>query len=377
MIIRNCKIVYLDKIEEGSIEIHNGKITKINPEIENNSDCILDAKGLYLAPGFIEIHTHGADGYDTMDGTEEAINGISSAIMKHGVTSFTPTTMTVSKDEIIKSLEVINKIKEDGSEGAQVIGAHLEGPFINIKALGAQNDKYVLEPCVENFKKITGNYENLVRTVTLSPEVNGAEELIKYLVEKDIVCSMGHTKASYEEAIKAIECGVSHSTHLYNAMTGLNHRNPGVVGATFDSDITTEMICDGIHLSYPAIRIAIKQKSANNICLISDSMMACCKQDGIYSLGGQKVLLKGERATLENGVLAGSVLTLDKAVKNVYKNTELPLYEVIKMASYNGAKHCRVNDRKGLIKEGYDADIILFDEDINIKKVFINGEEKI
>ncbi|MBE6071456.1 MAG: N-acetylglucosamine-6-phosphate deacetylase [Clostridium butyricum] len=374
MLIKNCNIVYHDRIEEGSVLIKDGKIAEINPT--SSDEEVIDAEGLYLSPGFIDVHIHGAGGYDTMDGTVEAINKISKSILEHGVTSFTPTTMTVSIEEIRNSIKAIKYTKENGSEGAQVLGVHLEGPFISYEALGAQNSSYVLKPTVENFKKISDGYEDAIISITLAPEVEGAGELIKYISQKGIVCSIGHTKATYEECIKAIDLGASHSTHLYNAMTAFTHRSPGVVGATFDTDITTETISDGVHISYPALRIAYKQKSTDKVLLVSDSMMACCMPDGDYSLGGQKVIVKNGVARLEDGVLAGSVLTLDKAVKNVYKNTNIPLNEVVKMATYNGAKHCKVDDHKGLIKEGYDADIILFDDDINIKKVFVKGKEK-
>ena len=353
MLIKNCNIVYYDRIEKGSVLIKDGKIKEINTDTLD--DNVLDAEGLYLAPGFIDVHIHGAGGCDTMDGTVESINKISKAIVEHGVTSFTPTTMTVSIEEIRNSLE---------------------GPFISYEALGAQNGNYVLEPTIDNFKKISDGYEDVITSVTLAPEVEGAGELIQYISEKGIVCSIGHTKATYEECIEAIKLGASHSTHLYNAMTGFKHRSPGVVGATFDTDITTETISDGIHISYPALRVAYKQKGTDKVLLVSDSMMACCMPDGDYSLGGQKVTVKNGVATLEDGVLAGSVLTLDKAVRNIYKNSKLPLNEIVKMATYNGARHCKVEDHKGLIKEGYDADIILFDDNINIKKVFINGKEK-
>ena len=175
--------------------------------------------------------------------------------------------------------------------------------------------------------------------------------------------------------MESIKWGVCHSTHLYNTMTPLSHRSPGVVGAIFDSDITTETISDGIHISYPSLRIAYKQKGTDNVLLITDAMMACCMPDGEYLLGGQKVTVTAGAARLKSGSLAGSVLTLDKAVNNVYKNSNFPLHEIVKMASYNGAKHCKIDDRKGQIKEGYDADLILFDDDINIKKVFLLGKE--
>jgi N-acetylglucosamine-6-phosphate deacetylase len=173
--------------------------------------------------------------------------------------------------------------------------------------------------------------------------------------------------------MEGIKCGICHATHLYNAMTPLHHRKPGVVGAVFDSDITTEMIADGIHIAYPSIRVALKQKGTDRMVLITDAMMACTMPDGNYALGGQKVIVKDNAARLENGALAGSVLALDKAIRNIKNNTDYPLYEIVKMATYNPARHCSMQDHKGSIKEGFDADLVLFDEDINIKKVIITG----
>lgn len=374
MIINNCNIIYLNKIEKGSILIKNGKIKEINPRTYDDEE-ILDADGLYLSPGFIDVHIHGAGGFDTMDGTDDAINNIAKTIVKHGTTSFTPTTMTVSIEDIRKSMKVIKKLKENGTDGAHVLGAHLEGPFINPEAIGAQNPDYLLPPTISTYNEMVKDCEDAVVSITLAPEVSGAKELIRYVSSKGIVCSIGHTKATYKEAMEAIECGACHSTHLYNAMTPLSHRNPGVVGAVFDSDITTETISDGIHISYPALRIAYKQKSTDKVLLITDAMMACSMPDGEYSLGGQEVAVIDGAARLKNGALAGSILTLNKAVNNVYKNSSLPLYEIVKMASYNGARHCKVHDCKGQIKEGYDADLILFDDNINVKKVFILGKE--
>lgn len=373
LLIKNCKIIFFDKIEEGSVLIEDGKIKAINPE--NNIDCeTLDAMGLYLSPGFIDVHIHGAGGYDTMDGTYEAINEISKTIVQHGTTSFLPTTMTVSTEDISKSIEAITFAKNNGTEGANVLGVHLEGPFISPEMIGAQNPNFILEPTINNFKKMVGKNINAVSAITIAPEVDGAKELISFLKDNNIAVSMGHTKASYSEAIEGIKAGVSHSTHLFNAMTPLHHREPGVVGAIFDTDITTETISDGIHIAYPSLRSAYKIKGINKVLLVSDAMMACCMPDGDYSLGGQDVIVKNGAARLRNGALAGSILTLDKAVKNVKNNTSYPLYEIIKMASFNAAKHCKVEDIKGLIKEGYDADLLLFDDEINIKSVFVKGK---
>ena len=373
MIINNCNIIYLNNIEKGSVLIANGKIKEINPTSFENEE-IIDACGLYLSPGFIDVHIHGAGGYDTMDGTFHAINEISKTILKHGTTSFTPTTMTVATSDINKSMQVIKEAKEKGTDGAIVLGAHLEGPFINPKAIGAQNPNFLIPPTLENYNTMVKGAEDAVVSITIAPEIEGAKELIKELSKKGIICSIGHTKASYEEAMEGIACGCKHSTHLFNAMTSFSHREPGVVGAIFDSEITTETISDGIHISYPSLRIAYKQKTSDKVLLVTDAMMACSMPDGMYTLGGQDVIVKDGAARLLSGSLAGSILTLDKAVYNVYHNVGYPLHEVVKMATFNPARHCNVEDRKGLIKEGYDADLILFDEDINIKKVIVSGK---
>ena len=373
MLLKNCKIIFLDKIEKGSLLIENGIIKEINPSETNDSNSI-DCNGLYVSPGFVDVHIHGAGGHDTMDGTFEAINEISKTICKYGTTSFTPTTMTMSANDILKSMTSIKKAKLEGTDGAIVLGAHLEGPFISPSAIGAQNPNFLIAPSFENFKSMTGDAIDSVVSITMAPEVSGAKELASQLTDMGIRCSIGHTKATYEEAIEGIKCGFCHSTHLFNAMTGFTHREPGVVGATFESDITTETISDGIHISYPSLRIAYKQKGIDKTLLVTDAMCACGMPDGTYALGGQPVIVKNGAARLENGALAGSVLTLNKAVKNILDNSEYKLYEIIKMASYNGAKFCKVDDKKGQIKENFDADLVIFDENIDVKMTIVGGK---
>ena len=377
MIIKNCNIIFSNDIKNGSIIINNGKISEINLDNNINSlndSIIIDGKGLYISPGFIDTHIHGAGGYDTMDGTYEAINNISKTIAQYGVTSFTPTTMTVNKEEIKNALKAIHLAKQIKTEGASVLGVHLEGPFISPSAIGAQNPKFIVTPSVENFKSIVGEYEDIVNCVTLAPEISGAKELINYLNKKGITASIGHTKATYEEAMEGIKWGCTHSTHLFNAMSSFSHRSPGTVGAIFDSDITTETICDGIHIKYPSLRIAYKQKGLDKVLLITDAMMACSMKDGIYSLGKQEVKVENGAARLLDGTLAGSILTLNVAINNLHKNTNYLLSELVTMATLNPAKHCKIQHRKGLIKVGYDADLTLFDDNIDIKYTIIDGK---
>ena len=412
--ITNCKIILKDRIEKGAVRVSEGNITKIilenkvgniykenlemnlkettHREYDNQiiMEPIVDAKGMYLSPGFIDIHLHGAGGYDTMDGNAKALEKSAKTIVKHGTTAFLPTTMTVSIPEINQTLHAIKAFIRDKAQadkfqlakkspkidGAQILGVHLEGPFVNPKAIGAQNPKYLLLPSIRDYDEMVKGCEDIVVSMTLAPELNGAKELIEYATNKGIVCSAGHTQATYEQMIKAVEWGISHVTHLYNAMTPFNHREPGVVGAAFDTHLTAEIIADGIHVSYPALRIAYKQKSIDKMLLITDAMMACCMPDGKYALGGQDVYLKEGAARLENGALAGSVLTLEQAISNVYHYCNLPLHEVVKMATYNPAKFCKVEDTKGLIKEGYDADLVLFDENVQVNRVWIKGEEQ-
>lgn len=373
MLIRNCRIIYENQIENGSVLIADGKIQELNTTITED-DTVIEANGMYLSPGFIDIHIHGAGGYDTMDGTYEALNSISKTIATNGTTAFLPTTMTCKIEEIRKALASISNAKHRGTEGAIVLGAHMEGPFINPAMIGAQNPNFLQKPSLECFHEIAKDYLSDVTSVTLAPELEGASDLIRYLVEQKIKVSVGHSSATYEATMNAIRLGLSHSTHLFNAMKGLHHRDPGVLGAVFDSDITAEVIVDGIHVAYPALRVALKQKGVEKMILVTDAMMACCMPDGLYYLGGQEVYVAEKRANLKSGTLAGSILTLNKAVKNVYENTLLSLPEVIKLATYNPAKYCNVENRKGLIKEGYDGDLILFDDDIEIQYTIVGGK---
>ncbi|MBO1263913.1 N-acetylglucosamine-6-phosphate deacetylase [Proteiniclasticum sp. SCR006] len=372
MIFKDFRVIFTDRIETMSVQIRNGKITSFNPD--DADDEVIEGKGRYLSPGFIDIHIHGAGNHDTMEGTFDALETISKTIAEYGTTTFLPTTMTVDTKEIRKAVEAA-KVAQGQVSGASIGGVHLEGPFISEGAIGAQNPKYVQKPTLEAFKEMVGNNLDLIKNITMAPEVEGALELIPYLRENGINVSMGHSVATYEEAMEGIRAGVNHSTHLFNAMTPFTHRKPGVVGAIFDTDITTETISDGIHVSYPSLRTAYKIKTSDKVLLITDAMMACGMPDGTYSLGGQAVISKEGAARLTSGALAGSILTMDKAVKNVFEHTDLPLHEVIKMASYNGALFIGAEKITGKIALNYDADLLILSDDLKVEHVFIKGKQ--
>lgn len=329
-----------------------------------------------VVPGFIDEHVHGAAGSDAMDGTMEDLGKIANALASEGTTAFLATTMTQSPENITKALKAVKAYRELSPEsGAEILGVHLEGPFISKDFVGAQPIEYVAKPSVEVFKKYQDASGDCVRIVTLAPEVEGSTELIKYLVSQNIVASIGHTNATYVDVKKAVEAGATNLTHTYNAMKPLHHREVGTVGSGFLFDeLNCECICDGIHVSGPAIQLLHKNKPADKMTLITDAMRAKHMPDGVSELGGQVVIVKNGEARLENGTLAGSVLKMNNAVKNVMKFLNLPLEEVVKFASQNPAKNLGVFDQMGSIKEGKRADFVILDKDLNVVQTVRNGK---
>lgn len=372
--IINGKIVLHDGIVEKNLFIDDDKIVEIS-ERNPVSEEIIDAQGLYVAPGFIDVHTHGRGGSDTMYATFEDLNTISKAALKTGVTSFLPTTMTMPVEDIAKAIQVIADNK-DKVEGAQILGTHLEGPFFNKKYKGAQPEECMILPTVENYLSFVKDNQDIVRKISIAPELDHSIELIEYLKDKNTVVSIGHTNATYEEAQKAVDAGATSGTHTYNAMTPLTHRAPGVVGAIMINDsVYAELILDGIHVNFAAAKALLRAKGKDKVVLITDSMEAAGLPDGTYSLGGQPVYVVGKEARLADGALAGSIANMNECVKNAYQNLNLELYEAINLATYNPAQSLH-EDMIGEIKEGNYADIIFIDEDIDIKNVIIKGNVK-
>lgn len=327
----------------------------------------LDAKGCFIIPGLVDIHSHGAVGEDFSDGSEDLFK-LSDYYARNGVTNFLATTMTLPIDVLGRAVKAIDNFKRDC--GAKCEGIHLEGPFISKEKCGAQAAENIILPSVDVFNKLNEQSGKKIRLVTVAPEAEGCLDFIKH-VSKICAVSIGHTVASYEIAKKAFDCGASHVTHLFNAMPPLLHRAPGVVGAALDSGASVELICDGLHVHPSVIRIAFSLFK-DKVNIISDSLRCAQMPDGNYELGGQPIVVKGGKATLLDGTLAGSTVSLIDEVKNVV-SYGVSLADAVYAASTAPARAARL--RTGEIKVGYSADIVILDSELNIKKVFIDGKE--
>lgn len=343
------------------------KIISINKPFDGAE--IINAENNFVAPGFINIHIHGVAGVDTMDDDINALKKFAEFLPSSGVTSFLPTTMTMPLEKIYRALERI-RIGKNFSHGAKILGAHVEGPFINKKFKGAQAEENIL-PADFNLIK---NFVDVIKIITIAPEESGFDFIERCRAE-NIIVSIGHSAATYEEALTAIEHGANHITHLFNAQTGLHHRKPGVVGAALDSNAIIELIADNVHVHPAAQRIVAKIKPRSEIILITDSCRACGIGDGISELGGQKVFVKGNRATLEDGTLVGSVAKMNEVLKNFCTNTNLGVAECVELVTKNPAVELKIFDKLGSLEVGKAADITIFDDSFNVKKTFINGQE--
>ena len=370
------KIILRDRIAEGCALLYTDKIEGIVPEKNIPEGCeIIDAKGGYVAPGLIDLHIHGYLGKDVCDGEEESIRTISKGLLANGVTGYLPTTMTEDMKTIRKALEVCRKLKDESKtwDGSEILGCHAEGPFISESKKGAQAAEYILKPDAAFVKE----YADIIKTITLAPEEDTADfSAIREITrDTDVVISMGHTSADYETAMASVNAGVKHVTHLFNAMTPLAHRAPGVVGAALNSDASVEVIVDTFHVDASLYNMLWKLKG-RKLCFITDCLPAGGLPEGEYTLGGQKIIYKGIVCRLEDGTVAGSVLHLNKGVWNVYSNSDIPLYECVNCASLNPATVLGIEKSKGSLETGKDADIIITDGEFNIEKTIIKGEIK-
>ncbi len=368
----NGQIVFHNRIEQNKIILFDENIIDIVDSVNEKEYEIIDLKGNYVSAGFIDIHIHGSNGSDAMHGTEEALQNISESVAKNGVTSFLATTMTQSDEAITKAFEAVKAcVDKDEFTGAKVAGIHVEGPFISTSHKGAQAEEYIKLPNMELIR----NFLDYIKIITVAPEVDGMMDFIEKLKDESdsVKFSIGHSGASFEQAVKGFESGIDSTTHTFNGMTGLHHRNPGVIGAVFKKSPYFEVIADNIHVHPGLYDVLGNSIGKDKMILITDAMCACNMEPGCYELGGQKVTVDATSARLEGGVLAGSILKFNDAIKNVLHATDYELFEVIKMATETPAKMLGI-DNIGRMQKGCKADLTVFDKQLNIYNTIVNGE---
>jgi N-acetylglucosamine-6-phosphate deacetylase len=361
-------------LKNAAVEINRSVIQSFgNSESKSKKQYTFPAS-YHLVPGFIDLHVHGANGKDVMDANNEALSTIGSTLAAEGVTGFLATTMTAPAKQIESALLTVREhVKSSDQKGAQLLGVHLEGPFISPEKIGAQNAKHLLPldiQLVQQWQQLSG--EN-IRLLTLAPELNGSDDFIRELKLLSIIPSIGHSNATYDESLRAIAKGCSHITHLFNAMRGIHQREPGIVTAALLSDVTAEIIADGIHVHPALLQLILKMKGTDKVILITDAMRAKCMHEGCYELGGQEVHVKNSVAQLADGTLAGSTLKMSSAIKNMMKYTGCDLLDAIKIASANPAKKLGIFSKKGSIAVGKDADLVVLDENLNVMMTIVQG----
>lgn len=381
MIIRNVKVYTESKtFEDGAIMIRNGVFDQVltGPDSAGADDSeILDGEGCYAIPGLIDLHFHGCMGDDFCDGSKEAIARIAKYEASIGVTAIAPATMTLPADELEEILKVAAEYKKEASEGADLIGINMEGPFISPAKKGAQDERNIVPCDTDMCHRFLDASEGLVKFVGIAPEQS--EKSLDFIqqMKGKVNISLAHTNADYDTAKAAFDAGANHAVHLYNAMPAFTHRAPGVVGAVSDSEhVMAEIICDGVHIHPSAVRATFKMMGADRMILISDSMRATGMPDGRYTLGGLDVNVVGNRATLvSDGALAGSATNLMDCMRIAVKKMGIPLETAVACATMNPAKSLGVYDQYGSIKAGKKADVVLLDKELNLKMVIKDGKK--
>jgi N-acetylglucosamine-6-phosphate deacetylase len=351
-------------ISKGVVEITGERITDIYAQSDRTWDgrsYFLDYSGHYISPGFIDLHIHGALGRDVMDADMESLNIIGGHLARTGVTSFLATTLSAPFESILNVIETVKKSPVYPLV-SKPLGVHIEGPFLNIRQCGAQDPNFIKEITEEDVRILIDATQGIKTILTLAPEVKDNMRFIKTLRENGIVVSVGHSGATYEQTLEGIKAGISHVTHFFNAMPEFHHRDPGIVGAVLESeDVTVELICDGVHVHPAFVRLVLERKGLENVCLITDSILAAGLGDGDYILG-------------KLSSLAGSVLTLNKSVKNVLEWTDLSIEQVVQMASLNPACVLGLDKDMGSIEKGKCANLTVYDKDFQVKQTYVYGK---
>ncbi len=370
-------------IENGTVLIDQGKIVSVCAgEIDFSGAQVIDAQNNYISPGFIDLHTHGGGGHDFMDGTVDAFLGAAKMHALHGTTALVPTTLTSEIDDLLNTFSVYKLARKENTEGAQFLGLHLEGPYFAMSQKGAQDPRYIRLPAKEEYEAILNHSQDIIRW-SAAPELAGAMEFGREMTRRGILAAIGHTDATSDEVAEALENGFTHLTHLYSGMSGVMRRNAfryaGVIESAFLFDqLTVEIIADGVHLPPSLLQLIFKQKGPSRIALITDSMRGAGMGPGDSILGGLK---DGMRVIIEDGVaklpdrtaFAGSVATTDLLVRNMIQLAGVPLLQAVQMITSTPAQICRIDERKGSLTSGKDADVVIFDDNIQINTTIING----
>lgn len=370
-------------IKHGTVVIENGKIVGIHEgNVEVPEAIEIDAKGQYISPGFIDIHVHGGGGFDFMDGTEEAFLKIAELHAQYGTTSLVPTTLTAEKEDLLQTLEVYEKVSRQNTKGANLLGIHLEGPYFALSQRGAQDPRYIRNPDPVEYEEILSHSSSIVRW-SAAPELEGAIAFGQRLRQKGILAAIAHTDAYYDDVLAAYENGYSLVTHLYSAMSGVTRKNAfryaGVIESAYLLDLDVEIIGDGIHLPAPLLKLVYKIKGPDRTALITDAMRGAGMPEGKSVLGSLK---NGLAVIIEDGVaklpdrtsFAGSVATFDRLVRNMITMADVPLLDAVRMASTTPARIMGLHHRKGSLAQGKDADMVIFDSNINVSKTIVGGE---
>ncbi|SDO39525.1 N-acetylglucosamine-6-phosphate deacetylase [Paenibacillus sp. yr247] len=360
-------------IEKGSVRVDRGRITAIHEGIpvhmEGNE--ILDGEGKLLIPGMIDVHIHGAKGYDMMDGTLQSIEVVSETCAATGCTSFLATSVSSKLEDLLNMIDNVKKVA--GKErGASIVGIHTEGPYLNVKRKGMQNEAFLRHPDRAEMERVVEQAGSLLKMVTIAPELPGGMELVSYLRDRGIIVAIAHSDATYDEAIEAFRLGASHITHCFNGMRPIHHREPGVVVAAFDQPhVSLQAIVDHVHLHPAIIRLMHKIKGADGMVLITDALHAMGLGDGDYQFGGHPVKVVGGVAQLQDGTLASSTVTMNEALKNTVE-LGISLHDAVTMASRTPADLLGL-PQKGRIAVGADADLVLLDEHFQVEWTMIGG----
>ena len=371
IVIKNGNILGNDfSFKKHDLRISDNIIAEMGP-VEGAAN--IDAQGLYVVPGLIDIHTHGCNGCDFCDGEISSLETISEYLGKNGITSYLGTSMALGEDQLNRIFTVASEFMTKENNGAYMHGINMEGPFFSEAKKGAQPAKNFTYPDIDMFNRLNTASGGNIKICCISPELPGSEAFIE-VAKNSAVISLAHTTADYQTAMSAMKRGASNVTHLYNAMAPFTHRSPGLVGAAFDSNVTTELICDGIHVHPAVIRSTFRTVGRDRVILVSDSMCACGLDDGVYELGGQRVIVKDSAATLEDGTIAGSTTNLMQCVKNCI-DFGIPMEDAFKAATFNPAKLMGVDKMTGSLCVGKHADMVILDKNFNIKYVFIKGKQ--